>query len=172
MVKALAKLADAATCNHLKEAFLSHLKETEGHAPKLQKVFESFDEKAQGTKCEAAMGLLEECEEIAVEFDGSPALDAALICVAQKVEHYETASYGCLHEWAIVLGNAKAAAILEDILEEERAVNDTLTELAETRNNKEALGHGGPIEDADEKPVVEQGRGDWGRRPAKKETKR
>ena len=173
IVKALSKLAIAATSKQLKEAFLAHLKETEGHVAKVKQVFELFGESPAGTKCEAVVTLLEECEEIAEEFDGSPALNAALICVAQKVEHYETVSYGCLHEWAGVLGNVKAAAILEDILEEEKVINDTLTELAQTRNNNEALSLAGAIEEADEKPVDEPVHGEWGTKPPKrKEFKR
>jgi ferritin-like metal-binding protein YciE len=142
IVKALPKLAKAATCDHLKEALLSHLEETEGHVTKLEQVFQMFGEKAKGKKCEATVGLLQEGDEIAAEFDGSPAINAALISAAQKVEHYETASYGCLHEWAGLLGHPKAAAILQDILVEEKMANTRLTELAETRTNEEALGEG------------------------------
>ena len=140
IVGALPKLAKAATCKHLKEALLSHLKETEGQATKLEQVFQMFGEKATRKKCAAIVGLLEECDEIAAEFGGSPAINAALICAAQKIEHYETASYGCLQEWAGLLGNEKAAGILQDILEDEEAADETLTELAETRSNEEALG--------------------------------
>ena len=140
IVKALPKLAKAATCEHLREALLAHLKETEGHVTKLGQVFQMFGEKAKGKTCEATVGLLKEGDEIAEEFAGSPAINAALISAAQKVEHYETASYGCLQEWAGLLGNAKAAAVLQDILEEEVAANEKLIELAETRSNEEALG--------------------------------
>src|SRR5580692_1267309 len=119
IVKALPKLAKAATCEKLKEALLAHLKETEGHVTKVEQVFQCFDEKAKGKTCEATVGLLKEGDEIAADFKGSPAINAALISAGQKVEHYETASYGCLHEWAGVLGNEKAASILEEILEEE-----------------------------------------------------
>jgi len=140
IVKALPKLAKAATSDDLKEAFLSHLKETEGHVAKLEKVFQAFGEKAKGKKCDATVGLLAEGDDIATEFDGSPAINAALISAAQKVEHYETASYGCLHAWALLLGNEKAAAILEDILDEEKAANEKLTELAQSGINEEALG--------------------------------
>jgi ferritin-like metal-binding protein YciE len=142
MVKALPKLAKAATSNDLKEAFMSHLTETEAHVTKLEKVFQLFGEKAKGKKCDATVGLLQEAEDIATEFGGSPAINAALISAAQKVEHYETASYGCLCEWAELLGNEKAAVILEEILEEEKAANEKLTELADSGINEEALGQG------------------------------
>jgi len=140
LVKALPKMAKAATCDDLKGAILSHLEETKGHVTKLEEVFECFDEKAKGKTCEATKGLLEEGDEIAAEFKGSPAINAALISAAQKVEHYEMASYGCLHEWAGLLGNDDAAGLLEEILEEEKAANESLTELARASSNEEALG--------------------------------
>jgi ferritin-like metal-binding protein YciE len=143
IVKALPKLAKAATCTHLRDAFLSHLRETEGHVKKLEQVFQSFDEKPQAVKCPATVGLLEEGDQIASEFKGSPAINAALISAAQKVEHYEMASYGCLHAWAELLANAEAAALLEEILAQERAANAALKDLALTRSNKEALGEAG-----------------------------
>jgi ferritin-like metal-binding protein YciE len=139
IVKALPKMAKAATCPDLKAAIQSHLKETEGHVTKLEQVFQSFDEKAKGKTCEATVGLLAEGDEIAAEFKGSPAINAALISAAQKVEHYEMASYGCLHEWAALLGNKQAARLLEEILNEEKAANEKLTELARASSNEEAL---------------------------------
>jgi ferritin-like metal-binding protein YciE len=140
IVKALPKMAKAATCDDLRGAIQSHLKETEGHVKKLEEVFQSFDEKAKGKTCEATVGLLEEGDEIAAEFKGSPAINAALISAAQKVEHYEMASYGCLHEWAGLLGNKEAAGLLQEILDEEKAANEALTELARASSNEEALG--------------------------------
>ena len=140
VVKALPKMAKAATCPKLKSAILAHLKETEGHVLKLEQVFESFDEKAKGTTCRVTVGLLEEGDELAVDFKGSPGINAALISAAQKVEHHEIAAYGCLHEWAGLLGNKAAAGLLEEILGEEKAANETLTKLALASSNKEALG--------------------------------
>jgi len=139
IVKALPKLARAATCGDLKKVILAHLKETEGHVKKLEQVFQSFDQKAKGKTCEATIGLLAEGDEIAAEFKGSPAINAALISAAQKVEHYEMASYGCLHEWAGLLGNEKAASLLQEILDQEKAANEKLTELARASSNDEAL---------------------------------
>ncbi len=150
IVKALPKMAKAATCEDLKAAIQSHLKETEGHVKKLEQVFQCFEEKAKGKTCEATKGLLEEGDEIAAEFKGSPAINAALIAAAQKVEHYEMASYGCLHEWAGLLGNQKAATILQGILEEEKAANEALTELARASSNEEALGESEDEETKDE----------------------
>jgi len=150
IVKALPKMAKAATSAELKNAIQSHLKETQGHVKKLEQVFQSFDEKAKGQTCEATVGLLEEGDEIAADFKGSPAINAALISAAQKVEHYEMASYGCLHEWAGLLGNNEAADLLEQILEEEKAANDKLTDLARASSNEEALG------ESDEKDAEER----------------
>lgn len=150
IVKALPKMAKAATCDDLKAAIQSHLKETEGHVKKLEQVFQCFGEKAKGKTCEATKGLLEEGDEIAAEFKGSPAINAALIAAAQKVEHYEMASYGCLHEWAGLLENQKAVTILQGILEEEKAANEALTELARASSNKEALGESEDEETKDE----------------------
>ena len=137
IVRALPKMIKAATCTELKGALQSHWKETQGHVAKLERVFKSIGEKARGKKCEATVGLLKEGEEIAGEFKGSPAINAALIAAAQKVEHYEMASYGCLHEWAGLLGHDTAAKLLEEILEEERGADETLTTLARAGNNEE-----------------------------------
>ena len=151
IVKALPKMAKASTCPDLKEAIQSHLRETEGHVMKLQQVFHCFDEKAKGKTCEATVGLLAEGDEIAADFKGSPAMNAALISAAQKVEHYEMASYGCLHEWAGLLGNKEAAGLLQEILDEEKAANESLTKLALAKCNQEALGESdekGPQDEA------------------------
>ena len=139
VVKALPKLAKAATCSKLRAALLAHLKETQGHVTKLERVFQSCEQKAKGQTCQATVGLLAEGDEIAADFKGSPAINAALISAAQKVEHHEMAAYGCLHEWAGLLGNVTAASLIQEILDEEKAANDKLTELARASNNKEAL---------------------------------
>jgi ferritin-like metal-binding protein YciE len=149
IVKALTKMAKAATCNQLRATFQSHLKETEGHVKKLEQVFACFDQKAKGKTCEATVGLLKEGEEIADEYKDSSAINAALIAAAQKVEHYEIASYGCLHEWAELLENEKAARLLKGILEEEKAANEALNERAHSTSNEEALG------DSDEAGALE-----------------
>jgi ferritin-like metal-binding protein YciE len=140
IIKALPKLAKAATCEKLKQAFLSHLKETKGQVTKLEKVFQAFGKKAKGKTCEATVGLLKEGDEIAGDNKGEPTINAALISAAQKVEHYEIASYGCLHEWAQLLENQKAADFLEQILDEEKDANEKLMELARASCNNEALG--------------------------------
>ena len=140
IAKALPKMAKAATFNDLKAAFTSHLEETKGHVTKLEEVFACFDLKPKGQTCEATVGLLKEGEEIAEEFKGSTAINAALIAAAQKVEHYEMATYGCLHEWAELLGSKKAASLLKEILKEEKGANKSLNELAHSKSNAEAMG--------------------------------
>jgi ferritin-like metal-binding protein YciE len=158
IVKALPKMAKAATCPKLKKVILAHLKETEGHVTKLEQVFRSFDQTAKGKTCKATVGLLEEGDEIAADFNGSEAINAALISAAQKVEHHEMASYGCLHEWAGLLGNKQAASLLEEILDEEKAANDKLTNLARGGSNQEALYEGDEKESAgeasDDRPAI------------------
>jgi ferritin-like metal-binding protein YciE len=140
IVKALPKMAKAATNPDLKAAFQTHLRETEEQVTKLERVFQALDLKAKGKTCEATVGLLKEGEEIAADFKGSPAINAALISAGQKVEHYEMASYGCLHAWAALLGHREAAELLEEILGEEKAANETLNRLALASGNAEALG--------------------------------
>jgi ferritin-like metal-binding protein YciE len=139
IAKALPKMAKAAQSPELKEAFDTHLIETEGHITKVEEVFALFEEKAKGKTCEATVGLLKEGDEIAAEFKGSPALDAALIGAAQKVEHYEIASYGTLKTWATLLGNEEAAEVLGEILDEEKATDSGLTAIAQSQSNEEAM---------------------------------
>ncbi len=140
IVKALPKMAKAATCKDLKEALHTHLKESEEHIHKLEQIFASIDEKPKGKECAATVGILKEAEKTASEFKDSPTLDAALISAAQKMEHYEIASYGCLHEWADMLDHQEAMDLLNDILEEEKDANYALTNLARASSNEKALG--------------------------------
>jgi len=148
IVKALPKMAAAATCDKLRKAFEFHLKETQGHVTKIEQVFQLFDVKAKGQTCKATVGLLEEGDEIATDFKGSPTINAGLISAAQKVEHHEMAAYGCLHEWATLLGNKEAAGLLQEILDQEKAANESLTALARASSNGEAL------DESDEKRSV------------------
>lgn len=143
MVKALPDLIEAATCGELKEALQSHLHETERQVEKLERVFAAFDEKPKRTKCPAMVGLINEADDIVSENKKSPSINAAIIAAAQKVEHYEIASYGCLQAWAGLLGNREAADVLEEILDEEKAADKTLNELSVAKNEEaleEAMG--------------------------------
>jgi ferritin-like metal-binding protein YciE len=140
LVIAMPKMIKAATCTHLQKLIQAHLKETTGQVKTLERVFRSFAEKPRGKKCEATIGLLKEGDEAASDNKGWPVLNAALISVAQKLEHYEIATYGCLRGWARLLGNMEAAGLLQEILVQEKAANHALSELARSRSNNEALG--------------------------------
>ncbi len=142
LVITMSKMIKAATCARLRSLIEAHLMETERQVGKLEKVFKLFGEKPSLNKCEATVGILAEGAEVATENKGSPVLNAALISVAQKIEHYEIASYGCLREWAALLGNKPAAALLKEILGEEKAANEALIELARSSCNLEALNAG------------------------------
>jgi ferritin-like metal-binding protein YciE len=133
LLKALPKLAEAADSEELKEGIEAHLEESEGHVNRLEKVFEAIDEKAKGRKCKAMKGLIEEASELIEEEAG----DAALICAAQKVEHYEIATYGSLKSWADLLEEQEAAELLAQTLEEEKAADEKLTKVAESTVNAE-----------------------------------
>ena len=122
------------------ELIRRHFKETVDHAKKLEKVFECFATDARTADCAITIHLLKECDEIAEAYKSSPALNAALIACAQKIEHHEIASYGCLAEWAAVLGNKEAASLLRDILAEEKAADAALSYLARSNANDEAVG--------------------------------
>lgn len=147
LLKALPQMAEAATHEELAAAFRTHLKETEGHVKKLEKVFKSFDEKPRRKKCEAIVGLLEEGDEISADNKGQPTINAALISAAQKVEHYEIATYGCLRTWAELLENDTATELLEDILSQEKQADVALTIIAVKACNQSA-------EDGDAEPVT------------------
>ena len=151
IIKALPKMAKAAEHEELKRAFEMHLEETEEHVQRLERVFEVFGEQARGKKCKGMKGLLEEGEELIKEDEG----DAALICAAQKVEHYEIAAYGSLHSWAKLLGEEDAADLLDETLEEEKATDEKLTETAEQSIN---------IEESQEESRQEQHAGQQRRR--------
>lgn len=138
LTKALNKMAHAATNYALSTSFKSHLKETEIHVARLRRIIEIYDFKASSEKCDAMKGLIEETEEILKKIEDGPVLDAALIAAAQKVEHYEIATYGTLSEMARHLGLAEAAAILAETLSEEKATDLLLTELAEKSINEKA----------------------------------
>jgi ferritin-like metal-binding protein YciE len=133
LVKALPKMAKAAEHEDLRTAFESHLEQTEQHVNRLEQVFEQFGEKPRGKKCKAMQGLVEEGQELIKEKEG----DAALICAAQKVEHYEIAAYGSLQAWARLMQEEEAAELLGETLEEEKAANAKLTETAEGAINQE-----------------------------------
>ncbi len=138
IAKTLPKLAKAAKAPELKKAFETHLKQTEGHIDRLEKVFKLIGKPVKGVVCEAIKGILKEGDEVVEEFSGGTALDAGMIAAAQAVEHYEMSRYGALRTWAQELGMAEAAKLLEQTLLEERETDQLLSKLAETKLNLKA----------------------------------
>ncbi len=138
LIKALPKMAEAAVSEDLKSAFESHLSETEYHIKRIELVFASLDEQLQSKECKAMKGLLEEGKDLMEKMKNSSALDAALIAAAQKVEHYEIASYGTVCAWAAMMGHDEAVELLNATLEEEKAADEMLTEIAESSVNSAA----------------------------------
>lgn len=138
LAKHLPKMAGAATNEDLSMAFTDHLNETEGHIERLDTVFGLIGRAAKGQKCPAMDGILDEAKDLMEEFDGDPALDAALASAAQKVEHYEITSYGSLCAFAEQLGMSEVCDELEAILDEEKATDKKLSKLAEAVLNIEA----------------------------------
>jgi ferritin-like metal-binding protein YciE len=142
LVQALPKMARAAESQELQNAFTDHLKETEGHVIRLEKIFGLIGETARGKKCKGMEGLLEEGKEIMEEGGEGSVVDAALISAAQRVEHYEIAAYGCLRSYADLLGLDEAVALLDETLAEEEAADEKLSSLAEGGINESALSVG------------------------------
>ncbi len=139
LAKALTKMSKNTTSEELKAAFEKHTTETEEHAVRLEQVFERIGEKAQAKKCAAMEGLLEEANEILESTDkGTMVRDCGLIMAAQKVEHYEIASYGTLRNIARTLGHNDVADMLQQTLDQEGETDHKLTELAEAYVNEEA----------------------------------
>jgi len=145
LIKALPKMAKAAQSDELQTAITSHLRETERQVDRLEQVFRTLGEKARGKKCDGIMGIVEESNTAMEELEG-PVLDAALIAGAQKVEHYEIASYGTLAYFAELLGNDRAKDLLGETLEEEKAADEKLNTIAKSKVNREALLGGGESE--------------------------
>ncbi len=132
LVKALPKMAKAASNEELKEAFESHLEETKGHVERLEQAFQLLEEKAKSKPCEAMKGLISEGQQTVQEDFSEPLLDSAIICAAQKVEHYEIAGYGTVCAWARSMGLEDVADLLGQTLAEEKAADEKLTEVAES----------------------------------------
>ena len=130
LLKAIPTMIDNATSEDLIDALTNHLAETENQVLRLESVFESIDKKAEAVKCEAMVGLIKEATEIMDECEEGSMRDAGIIAAAQKVEHYEIATYGTLRQFAVTLGLTEAVSLLEETLEEEKAADIKLTEVA------------------------------------------
>ena len=138
LTRALPGMAGNATHRNLKKAFELQLKEAEGHVRKIQNVFECFDRKPRWKTCEVVMGMLRECDDMVAAFEGSPAVDAVLIVAIERIAHYQMASDRCLQEWALQLGNKKAAALLAEVLKEVEVASKAFTALARSIRHESA----------------------------------
>jgi len=138
ILKALPKMAKAATSDKLTAAFEKHHDETEGQIERLEQVFELLGKPARGKTCDAIMGILDEGKEIMDEYKGADALDAGLLAAAQAVEHYEISRYGSLKQWAAQLGMKDAVRLLDQTLQQEKKTDVALTSLAEASVNTAA----------------------------------
>jgi ferritin-like metal-binding protein YciE len=149
LIKALPKMAKAASSPKLRKAFEDHLKETRGHVGRLEQAFASLDEKVRGKHCDGIEGIIEEGGSVMDEDFDDATMDACLIAAGQRAEHYEMAAYGSLVAWAQTLGHGEAAGFLQANLDEEKAADEKLTALAEGGINQAAADAAGS-DDGDE----------------------
>jgi ferritin-like metal-binding protein YciE len=138
LTKALPKLARAASSDELRQAIEDHLRETEGQIDRLETVFESLGEKPRSKHCEGIAGIIEEGSALIGEDYEGAVMDAGIIAAAQRAEHYEIGAYGSVMAWAKVLGLSDIASTLEETLEEEKAADEKLSQLAEGSINQQA----------------------------------
>jgi ferritin-like metal-binding protein YciE len=134
LTKAIPKMMKKACSAELTDALAAHLDETHEQVSRIEEAFDSLGLKATTKPCEAMKGLLKEAEELMGEMESGSLRDAAIICAAQKVEHYEIATYGCLKTYAEMLGESEAAGLFEEILNEEKNADETLSEVAQEIN--------------------------------------
>jgi ferritin-like metal-binding protein YciE len=156
LTKALPKMAKAANSPELKEAIETHLEETRQQVQRLEQVFATIEEKARGKHCEGIAGIIEEGQTVMQEEYDEATADALLIAAAQRAEHYEMAAYGTLVAWARAMGHDDAADLLQETLDEEKAADEKLNELAEGGINEQAaqLAHPDDSDEEDgEEPV-------------------
>lgn len=158
LTKALPKLAKTASNPELREAFETHLQETQGQVERIEQVFEVIGEKARGKHCDGIAGIIEEGKTVMGEDFDEMTMDACLIAAGQRAEHYEMAAYGTLVAWAQAMGHTQAAELLQQTLDEEKAADEKLTQIAENGINQEAASAAHPNgeidEDEDEQPVT------------------
>ena len=136
LVKALPKMAKAASSDELRQGFEKHLEQTKGHVQRLEQIFQALGESPKGKTCKGMQGLIEEGSEATEEDYEGNVMDAALIGAAQRVEHYEIAGYGTVRSMAQTLGEDDHVSLLEQTLEEEKETDEKLTELAEQINTQ------------------------------------
>jgi ferritin-like metal-binding protein YciE len=161
LVKALPKMAKAASSAELRTGFEEHLEQTRGHVQRLEQIFKELGEKPSGKKCKGMEGLVAEGQEMMGEDFEDDLMDAALISAAQRVEHYEIAAYGTVRTYAELLGEDTAAQLLEQTLEEEKETDQKLTDMASEINVKamgEGSKEGSSEEDEEEVPARKKAR--------------
>jgi ferritin-like metal-binding protein YciE len=139
ILKALPRMAKAATSDKLRAAFEKHHDETEGQIERLEQVFELIEKPAKSKTCDAILGILDEGKEVMDEYKGTEALDAGLLAAAQAVEHNEMARYGTMKAWATKLGMKDVVKLIDETLQQERKTDKDLTALAEAGVNSEAM---------------------------------
>ena len=139
IIRALPKMAKAASSEELRAAFEEHLEQTKGQVARLEQIFEKLDASGKGKKCKAIEGMIEEGKEMMSNDADPDVLDAGLICAAQHVEHYEIAGYGCARTFAQLLDDEESAALLQETLDEEGETDKKLTEIAESSINVKAV---------------------------------
>ncbi len=158
LTKALPKLSKSASNPSLREAFEMHLQETQGQIVRLERVFESIGEKAKGKHCAGIAGIIEEGKSVMEEDFEETTMDACLIAAGQRAEHYEVAAYGTLVAWAQAMGHDEAARLLQQNLDEERAADRKLTDIAESGINQSAADtahpNGAMEEENEKRPVT------------------
>jgi ferritin-like metal-binding protein YciE len=150
LIKALPKMAEAASSEELRSGFEEHLEQTKGHAQRLEQIFSALGEKPTGKKCKGMQGLVSEGSEVIDEDFDDDVKDAALISAAQRVEHYEIAAYGTVRTYASILDEQDAVSLLEKTLEEEKETDQKLTELAENINTEAASSESGSMAETPE----------------------
>jgi ferritin-like metal-binding protein YciE len=160
LTKALPKLAKAATDPQLRQAFETHLDETQQQIERLEQVFASLDEKVKGKHCDGIAGIIEEGKSIMDEDLDDVTMDACLIAAGQRAEHYEMAAYGTLVAWAQAMGHTEAATLLQRTLDEEKAADRKLSSLAEGGINQSAAetAHPGDEDEGDMATATANGR--------------
>ncbi len=168
LVKALPKMAKAATSDELRQGIEEHLEQTKGHVKRLEQIFEMLDESPKGKKCKGMEGLIEEGSEATEEYEGA-VLDAAIIGAAQRVEHYEIAAYGTVRAFAEELGESEQASLLETTLNEESETDEKLSELAKQINPEANAGEDAEAESEEDADAEDE---DEEETPARRTSKR
>ena len=142
LVKALPKIVEQVTTTSLRDAISAHYGETEGHVVRLDRIFNGLGEKPSGEKCKGMEGLLDEGDDMLGQKGSDSVRDAGIIATAQRVEHYEIAAYGCVINFARLLGHHDIVTLLEETLAEEKAADEKLTAIAEEEVNQNAVAAG------------------------------